>query len=387
MLLWTGRVSAVVPPGLLVLFFFFQAEDGIRDLTVTGVQTCALPISSRPSRRRRPTARRAASHTDPTGRLWRSWALLYSDCHLDPFQGIVVAVLLSLQDGVHGLHAADDFAEHRILPVQAAAVVGANEKLGARAVGIVAARHRQRATAMGPAVEFGGGRVAGGAAPVRGPVHGLAVWIASPDDLETGRIDPMERRAVIKPDRRQLEEILAMARGHVEVEFYLELPVLGGNDRTRIFLRHAHGNLTPALMPGSGVARSGDALVRRDPVRAVILRLEDAPARAGVHRPVLAHRERLDRPFGQAVVDLNPGLALIAAPIHADAGPHEPGRPADRNPPDGGVRQLPADDAPGLPSVRAHVDAVVGRPGIEGARLVHDQRAHEIRRQLIARMR
>src|SRR2546430_14868844 len=26
--------------------FFFQAEDGIRDLTVTGVQTCALPISS-----------------------------------------------------------------------------------------------------------------------------------------------------------------------------------------------------------------------------------------------------------------------------------------------------------------------------------------------------
>src|SRR2546427_12641286 len=28
-------------------FFFFQAEDGIRDLTVTGVQTCALPICSR----------------------------------------------------------------------------------------------------------------------------------------------------------------------------------------------------------------------------------------------------------------------------------------------------------------------------------------------------
>src|SRR6266542_579346 len=27
------------------MFFFFQAEDGIRDATVTGVQTCALPIS------------------------------------------------------------------------------------------------------------------------------------------------------------------------------------------------------------------------------------------------------------------------------------------------------------------------------------------------------
>src|SRR5256886_8599045 len=28
-----------------MVFFFFQAEDGIRDLTVTGVQTCALPIT------------------------------------------------------------------------------------------------------------------------------------------------------------------------------------------------------------------------------------------------------------------------------------------------------------------------------------------------------
>src|SRR2546430_8123009 len=36
----TVRVECVL------FFFFFQAEDGIRDLTVTGVQTCALPISS-----------------------------------------------------------------------------------------------------------------------------------------------------------------------------------------------------------------------------------------------------------------------------------------------------------------------------------------------------
>ena len=27
-----------------LIFFFFQAEDGIRDIGVTGVQTCALPI-------------------------------------------------------------------------------------------------------------------------------------------------------------------------------------------------------------------------------------------------------------------------------------------------------------------------------------------------------
>src|SRR5690606_39685342 len=30
---------------ITVFFFFFQAEDGIRDFHVTGVQTCALPIS------------------------------------------------------------------------------------------------------------------------------------------------------------------------------------------------------------------------------------------------------------------------------------------------------------------------------------------------------
>src|SRR5262249_59591244 len=32
----------------LFVFFFFQAEDGIRDWSVTGVQTCALPISVAP---------------------------------------------------------------------------------------------------------------------------------------------------------------------------------------------------------------------------------------------------------------------------------------------------------------------------------------------------
>src|SRR5437867_6965103 len=37
-----------------LVFFFFQAEDGIRDRTVTGVQTCALPISELLLGRRRP---------------------------------------------------------------------------------------------------------------------------------------------------------------------------------------------------------------------------------------------------------------------------------------------------------------------------------------------
>src|SRR2546421_8675383 len=42
-LVWLKRAGG----GLLLFFlFFFQAEDGIRDLIVTGVQTCALPISA-----------------------------------------------------------------------------------------------------------------------------------------------------------------------------------------------------------------------------------------------------------------------------------------------------------------------------------------------------
>src|SRR2546426_6607101 len=75
----------------LIIFFFFQAEDGIRDYKVTGVQTCALPICARscsasgrasrtcPSRPRRATAtrgaarsgRRAASDERPCSSRWR----------------------------------------------------------------------------------------------------------------------------------------------------------------------------------------------------------------------------------------------------------------------------------------------------------------------------
>src|SRR5205823_8778187 len=55
------------------LFFFFQAEDGIRDKLVTGVQTCALPISGDdvvwdPSRRGLVIARRESLHMT----LWRT---------------------------------------------------------------------------------------------------------------------------------------------------------------------------------------------------------------------------------------------------------------------------------------------------------------------------
>src|SRR5438270_4179398 len=46
------------------LNFFFQAEDGIRDLTVTGVQTCALPISSSWSAKRRYSSPRTSTITN-----------------------------------------------------------------------------------------------------------------------------------------------------------------------------------------------------------------------------------------------------------------------------------------------------------------------------------
>src|SRR5690554_7075204 len=42
-----------------LFFFFFQAEDGIRDADVTGVQTCALPIS--------PSAKFCHDQPVPTG--------------------------------------------------------------------------------------------------------------------------------------------------------------------------------------------------------------------------------------------------------------------------------------------------------------------------------
>src|SRR5207245_10349521 len=48
-----------------LFFFFFQAEDGIRDATVTGVQTCALPICIRraPGERAGPSAVRSVGDT------------------------------------------------------------------------------------------------------------------------------------------------------------------------------------------------------------------------------------------------------------------------------------------------------------------------------------
>src|SRR3989475_1455040 len=68
---------------LVFFFFFFQAEDGIRDLTVTGVQTCALPIYHRPPPRDVRGARGRGEHA------------------MKPmFQGSIVALVTPFRDGV-----------------------------------------------------------------------------------------------------------------------------------------------------------------------------------------------------------------------------------------------------------------------------------------------
>src|SRR3712207_717163 len=52
------RLSDVTNLFFFTIFFFFQAEDGIRDIGVTGVQTCALPISDISTARRTSRLRR-----------------------------------------------------------------------------------------------------------------------------------------------------------------------------------------------------------------------------------------------------------------------------------------------------------------------------------------
>src|SRR5258708_28954111 len=73
MAIWTLRrlsfMSLLYVYVVVFFFFFFQAEDGIRDDLVTGVQTCALPISAAGTligrRRENNTHSRARCTADP----------------------------------------------------------------------------------------------------------------------------------------------------------------------------------------------------------------------------------------------------------------------------------------------------------------------------------
>src|ERR1039457_3902516 len=87
---------------LFVFFFFFQAEDGLRDYKVTGVQTCALPIycsrstgeSSRPIYSKRVS--KGYGTTDIPGRcstIWRSGMDQLKWQRLAPFEKLADMLL------------------------------------------------------------------------------------------------------------------------------------------------------------------------------------------------------------------------------------------------------------------------------------------------------
>src|SRR2546430_7230006 len=78
--------------GVVDLFFFFQAEDGIRDLTVTGVQTCALPIFALGSHRGGHEAAAQGLSQGPIGHLHA--ALPPGQDGLGPGEGLRVAEAL-----------------------------------------------------------------------------------------------------------------------------------------------------------------------------------------------------------------------------------------------------------------------------------------------------
>src|SRR5690606_39723593 len=70
----------------LLFFFFFQAEDGIRDFHVTGVQTCALPIFAK-----NPPA------TNPLGEEF-DYAKAFEQVDLDELKADIIEVLTTPQD-------------------------------------------------------------------------------------------------------------------------------------------------------------------------------------------------------------------------------------------------------------------------------------------------
>src|SRR2546430_4425443 len=100
--------------------FFFQAEDGIRDLTVTGVQTCALPISRRrveEALRRHPLASINAADRPYTMLAW-----YYAEAgHPDRGRQLLAEYEVAVPEGLrrrdafrHGAAAAVAFAEGRV---------------------------------------------------------------------------------------------------------------------------------------------------------------------------------------------------------------------------------------------------------------------------------
>src|SRR6266403_5008010 len=85
---------------LLSFVFFFQAEDGIRDLYVTGVQTCALPIYCSACHKRSSASCGSRARTSRLSEALCSCSRLAATCApmypVDPVRNIATLLRLSL---------------------------------------------------------------------------------------------------------------------------------------------------------------------------------------------------------------------------------------------------------------------------------------------------
>src|SRR5260221_1593758 len=94
-----------------MFFFFFQAEDGIRDHCVTGVQTCALPISSR--------RRHTRSLCDWSSDVCSSDRSEEHTSELQSHSDLVCRLLLRSEEHTYELQSHSDFVYRLLLDQQA----------------------------------------------------------------------------------------------------------------------------------------------------------------------------------------------------------------------------------------------------------------------------
>src|SRR3989441_11501528 len=139
--------------------FFFQAEDGIRDKLVTGVQTCALPISLRWAHTATAGVGASLAHLAGTSIVLTNSASV----HADPIADWTIAALAYFARGLDrsvAFQAVEHWATGELteVPVQVRGVAGL--RLGGFGVGGVGGAVARRGGAVGVGVAGGG---AGGA--------------------------------------------------------------------------------------------------------------------------------------------------------------------------------------------------------------------------------